>query len=175
MATGYSRRPTAATRCRDIDAVRRVLPALLLAACSAPSAHRFTDVATTRASPTGAFVAAEVWDEHGAGKPHATGLVVVARGGEPRDGVPVIVTSDDFHPIAFGWTGPAALTLRLPCGRWSNLANHAIVAGRTVTIAFTRPSGCYVGGDGTGALPASPVDRARAIDLGGGARLCARP
>jgi hypothetical protein len=153
---GRRRCPTVATRWRDIAAVRRVLPALLvllLAACSAAPAHRFTDVATARASPAGAFVAAEVWDEHGAGKPHATGLVVVARGAEPRDGVPVIVTSDDFHALEFGWTGPAALTLRLPCGRWSNLANHAIVAGRTVTIAFTRPSGCYVGGDGTGALP----------------------
>jgi len=133
--------------------VRLLLPVLVLAACSATPAHRFTDVATTRASPTGAFVAVEVWDEHGEKAPHATGLVVVARGAEPRDAAPVIVTSDDFHPIDFAWTGPAALTLRLPCGRWSNLANHTVITGQTVTIAVTPPRGCYVGPAGTGALP----------------------
>jgi len=45
------------------------------------------------------------------------------------------------------------VTLRLPCGRWSSLANHAIVAGRTITVAVTPPRGCYVARDGAGALP----------------------
>ncbi len=132
----------------------RLLPAvLLLAACTAQPAHRFTDVAESKPSPDGRAVAALVWDEHGPAKPHVTGLVVVAAGAEARDGEPVIVTSDDFHPIDFAWTGASALTLRLPCGRWSHLANHAIVAGNTVTIAFTAARGCYVGPAGTGALP----------------------
>ncbi len=131
-----------------------LLVALVLAGCgpTAP-AHRFTDVAETRASPDGRAVAALVWDEHGPKAPHVSALVVVPRGTDPRDGAPVILTSDDFHPIDFSWEGPAALTLRLPCGRWSNLANHAIVAGQTVTIAVTPARGCYVGPAGTGALP----------------------
>ena len=112
-----------------------------------------TDVAEIKPSPDRAAVAALVWDEHGPKAPHVTGLVIVAAGVEPRDGDPVIVTSDDFHPIDFAWTGPAALTLRLPCGRWSHLANHAVVGGRTVTIAISPPRGCYVGPAGTGALP----------------------
>ena len=131
----------------------RFLPAVLFLAACAPPAHRFTDVAETKASPDGRAVAALVWDEHGAGKPHVTGLVVVERGDDPRDGAPVILTSDDFLPIAFAWAGPAALTLRLPCGRWSNLANHAIVDRRTVTVAATPPSGCYVDSAGRRALP----------------------
>ncbi len=137
---------------------RQLVPVLLLAACSpAGPAHRFTDVAVTRPSPDGRVVAVEVWDEHGVGKPHASGLVVVARGDEPRDGAPVVVTSDDFHPLQFGWTGPAALTLRLPCGRWSNLANHAIVGGRTITIDATPARGCYVDAAGQRALPGPGV------------------
>ncbi len=132
--------------------VRAILLLLAVAACSAP-AHRFTDVAVSRASPDGRLVATEVWDEHGPGKPHATGLVVVARGAEPLDAVPVVLAQDDFHPLGFAWTGPAALTLRLPCGRWSNLANHVVVAGRTVTIVHLPARGCYVGPAGTGALP----------------------
>lgn len=132
----------------------RLLPiVLLLAACTAQPAHRFTDVAGTKRSPDGRAVAALVWDEHGPAKPHVTALVVVAAGAEPRDGDPVILTSDDFHPIDFAWVGPTALTLRLPCGRWSNLANHARVGGATVTIAVTPARGCYVGPAGTGALP----------------------
>lgn len=137
----------------------RLLPVLLALAACAPSgpAHRFTDVAETRAEPGGGAVAALVWDEHGAKAPHVSGLVVVARGSDPRDGVPVILTSDDFHPIEFGWTGPATLTLRLPCGRWSSLANHAMVGGRTIAVAFLPPRGCYVGSDGRGALPGPGV------------------
>lgn len=132
----------------------RLIPLLLaLAACSVQPVHRFTDVADTRASPDGRAVAALVWDEHGEKAPHVTAVVVVAPGAEPRDGEPVIQTSDDFHPINLAWTGPAALTLRLPCGRWSHLANHALVAGRTVTIVATPARGCYVGPAGTGALP----------------------
>ena len=133
----------------------RILPvALLLAAC-APTAppHRFTAVAETRVSPDRRAVAALVWDEHGMGKPHVSGVVVVAAGADARDGAPVILTSDDFHPVQFAWDGPAALTLRLPCGRWSSLANHAIVAGKTIAVAVTPPRGCYVARDGTGALP----------------------
>lgn len=126
---------------------------LSLAACAGPPAHRFTDVAAVQPSPDGRAVAALVWDEHGAARPHVSGIVVVAAGRDPRDGAAVLLTSDDFHPIAFAWTGPAALTLRLPCGRWSSLANHAVVAGRTVTITTTPPRGCYVGPAGTGALP----------------------
>ena len=129
------------------------LIATLLAACAVPPAHRFTDIVAIKASPDRRAVAALVWDEHGPARPHVSALVVVAAGAEPRDGEPVILTSDDFHPIEFGWTGPAALTLRLPCGRWSALANHAIVAGRTVTITPEPSRGCYVGRDGTGALP----------------------
>ncbi len=125
----------------------------VLAACSAGPAHRFTDVAATEPGPDGRLVAAEVWDEHGPGKPHATGLVVVAAGADPRDAAPVVLAQDDFHPLVFAWTGPTALTLRLPCGRWTELANHAVVAGRTVTIAHTPPARCYVGPSGTGALP----------------------
>lgn len=133
---------------------------LAIAACS-PPAHRFTSVVTVKPSPGGTAVAAEVWDERGAGKPHFSGVVVAARGADLRDAEPVLVARDDFHPIAFDWTGPAALTLRLPCGRWSSLANHAIVAGATVTIAVTPPRGCYVRHDGTGALPGdNPVDSA---------------
>ncbi len=132
----------------------RCLPALLLlAACTPAPSHRFTAVAVTTPSPDGRAVAALVWDEHGPGKPHISGVVVVARGADPRDGDPVIVTSDDFAPIAVAWDGAAALTLRLPCGRWSSLANHAIVAGQTITITATPPRGCYVGRDGRGALP----------------------
>jgi len=131
----------------------RLFPLLFLAACSTEPARRFTAVAATLPSPDARAVAALVWDEHGPKAPHVSGVVVVARGADPRDGVPVVLTSDDFVPIAFGWTGPASLTLRLPCGRWSHLANHAIVAGRTVTIAFTPSAGCYVGPAGTGALP----------------------
>ena len=131
----------------------------VIAACSAPSAHRFTDVAATKPSPDGRLVAAEVWDEHGPGKPHATGLVVVAAGTEARDAEPVVLAQDDFHPLAFAWTGPAALTLRLPCGRWSHLANHVVVGERTVTIAHTPAKRCYVGPAGTGALPGeNPAD-----------------
>ena len=133
----------------------RWLPlALTLAAC-APSAppHRVTAVAEKRVSPDRRAVAALVWDEHGMGKPHVSGVVIVAAGTDPRDGAPVILTSDDFHPIQFAWDGPAALTLRLPCGRWSSLANHAIVAGRTITVAVIPSRGCYVARDGTGALP----------------------
>lgn len=138
---------------------RLLLVTLLLAACSAPPGHRFTDVAEAKRSPDGRAVAALVWDEHGPAAPHVSGIVVVAAGAEPRDGMPVVLTSDDFLPIAFAWTGPAALTLRLPCGRWSNLANHAIVGGRTVTIAFTPARGCYVDSTGRGALPGeNPVD-----------------
>jgi hypothetical protein len=136
----------------------RLVPLLLalllaVAACSPSPVHRFTDVADARASPDGRAVAALVWDEHGPKAPHVSALVVVPRGTDPRDGAPVILTSDDFHPIDYAWAGPAALTLRLPCGRWSHLANHAIVAGRTVTIAHEPARGCYVGPAGTGALP----------------------
>nr|WP_295660679.1 hypothetical protein [Polymorphobacter sp.] len=136
-------------------AVRKWVPAiaLLLAACGGAAEHRFTDVVETKPSPDGKVVAASVWEERGPGKPHASAIVVVARGGDARDAAPVLLTSDDFHPIAYSWTGPAALTLRLPCGRWSNLANHAVVGGRTVTIASTPAQGCYVGPAGTGALP----------------------
>ena len=131
-----------------------ILSLALLAACApAGPAHRFTNVAATMPSPDGRAVAALVWDEHGVGKPHVSGVVVVARGADPRDGVPVILTSDDFVPIVVAWDGAAALTLRLPCGRWSSLANHAIVAGRTIAIVATPPRGCYVGRDGRGALP----------------------
>ena len=130
----------------------RLLPAVLLLAACTPPAHRFTDVADTKVSPDGRAVAALVWDEHGPGKPHVTGLVVVGRSDEPRDAAPVVLTSDDFLPIAFAWQGPAALTLRLPCGRWSSLANHAIVDGRTVTIAATPARGCYVDPAGRRAL-----------------------
>lgn len=128
-----------------------------VAACQSTPEHRFTNVVATRTSADGRLVAAMVWDEHGPARPHVSGVVVVAAGSDPRDAVPVLLTSDDFVPLVFDWTGPAALTLRLPCGRWSNLANHAIVAGRTVTIAFTRPLGCYVGPAGTGALPGPGV------------------
>jgi hypothetical protein len=132
----------------------RLLPVLLLlAACTPAPVHRFTDVAATMPSPDARAVAALVWDEHGQGKPHISGIVVVARGDDPRDGVPVILASDDFAPIAVAWDGVSALTLRLPCGRWSSLANHAIVGGRTIVVVATPPRGCYVGRDGRGALP----------------------
>lgn len=129
-----------------------VLAAAALAACS-PSPHRFTSVVTVVPSPGGALVAAEVWDERGEGRPHVSGIVVAARAAELRDAEPVLLARDDYHPIAFRWTGPAALTLRLPCGRWSSLANHAVVGGRTVTIALHPARGCYVDPAGTGALP----------------------
>ena len=145
---------------RRLHVARLLLCVFILTAC-APSgpAHRFTAVAETRASPDARAVAALVWDEHGPGAPHASGVVVVAAGSDPRDGSPVVLTSDDYHPLRFEWTGLAALTLQLPCGRWSSLANHAIVGGRTVTIATTPPRGCFVGPAGTGALPGgNPVD-----------------
>lgn len=125
----------------------------LLAGCAPAATHRFTDVAETKVSPDGRAVAALVWDEHGPAHPHISGIVVVAKGTEPRDGAPVVLARDDFVPLGFAWAGPAALTLRLPCGRWSALANYTVVAGRTISIALTRPSGCYVGPAGTGALP----------------------
>lgn len=130
-----------------------LLPLLAWVAGCAPPAHRFTSVVTATPNPGGSLIAAEVWDERGAGKPHFSGVVVAMRNRDARDAEPVLLARDDYLPIRFSWTGPAALTLRLPCGRWSSLANHAIVGGRTVTIAFTPPSGCYVGPAGTGALP----------------------
>ncbi len=136
----------------------RLLPVLLLlAACARSPEHRFTTVVTERPSPTGTIVAAEVWEEKGAGQPHFSAIVVARRGDDLRDAAPVLIARDDFVPLDFRWTSPAALTLRLPCGRWSSLANHAIVASRTVTIAFLAPHRCYVGPAGTGALPGPGV------------------
>ncbi len=131
----------------------RLLLVLVLVAACAPAGHRFTTVAATMPSADGRLVAAEVWDEHGPGRPHVSGIVVAAAGADPRDAEPVVVARDDFHPLAFAWTGPATLTLRLPCGRWSALANHAVIGGRTVMVAATPPRGCYIGPAGTGALP----------------------
>ncbi len=127
--------------------------ALLVAGCGGAPKHGFTDVVETKPSPDGALVAALVWEERGPAAPHLSGVVVVARGTDPRTGDAVILTGDDFHPIDFAWTGPAALTLRLPCGRWSHLANHAIAGARTVMVTATPARGCYVGPAGTGALP----------------------
>ena len=129
---------------------------LFLAGCGLTGEHhRFTDVVDTKANPGGGLVAALVWDEHGVGGPHTSGIVIVAKGSDPRDGDPVLLASEDFRPLAFRWTAADALEVRLPCGAWSSLTNRWQQPGtrRAVTVAFVPPSGCLAA-PGTTALPA---------------------
>ena len=129
---------------------------LFLAGCGLTGEHhRFTDVVDTKANPGGGLVAALVWDEHGVGGPHTSGIVIVAKDSDPRDGDPVLLASEDFRPLAFRWTAADALEVRLPCGAWSSLTNRWQQPGtrRAVTVAFVPPSGCLAA-PGTTALPA---------------------
>ena len=119
--------------------------ALALAGCGlGGDRHRFTDVVGTKASPDGALVAALVWEERGVGKPHFTGIVVGAKGTDPRDGDAVVLASEDYRAIDYRWTGADALEIGLPCGAWSSLANQWRLPGtaRIVAIDFLPPKGC---------------------------------
>ncbi|QYE35291.1 hypothetical protein KZX46_04670 [Polymorphobacter sp. PAMC 29334] len=128
---------------------------LLVAGCSGLlDKHGFTDVVETKPSPDGALVAALVWEERGMGKPHTSGIVVVAKGGDPLTGTAVLLQSEDFRNVEYRWTGANALEIRLPCGQWSSLANHWLQpeTKRVVEIDFLSPKGC-VAKPGTTALP----------------------
>jgi|GEM_PF-4315491 len=131
-----------------MTAVRRPLVlalTLVLAGCGlSGDRHRFTDVVGAKASPDDGVVAALVWEERGVGKPHVTGIVLGAKGTDPRDGDAVLLASEDYRAIDYHWTGPDALDLRLPCGGWSSLANQWRLPGtkRIVAIDFLPPKGC---------------------------------
>jgi hypothetical protein len=117
----------------------------VLAGCgSASGGHGFTDVVETKPSPDGAVVAASVWEERGEGKPHSSGIVVVAKGADPLASLPILLESEDFRNLAFRWTGANTLEVRLPCGAWSSLTNQWRQPGtkRVVEIGFTAPKGC---------------------------------
>ncbi|MGI4879605.1 MAG: hypothetical protein ACRYG4_19190 [Janthinobacterium lividum] len=119
--------------------------ALLVAGCGGLlDKHGFTDVVETKPSPDGSLVAALVWEERGLGKPHTSGIVVVARGGDPLTGTPVLLESEDYRTLEYRWTAANALEIRLPCGAWSSLANHWRQPGtkRVVEIDFLPPKGC---------------------------------
>ncbi len=122
-----------------------IVASLLLAGCGgAFERHGFTDVVATKSSPDGRLSAALVWEERGAGKPHTSGVVIVAKGADPLTGQAVLLQSEDFRAPEFRWTGPAALEVRLPCGAWSSLANRwqQPDAKRVVAIDFLPPKGC---------------------------------
>ena len=133
-----------------------VVVAAWLAACQREPQHRFTDVVDSKASPDGRIVAAQVWEDHGLGGPHNSGIVVVAKGTDPRDGEPVMLEGEDFRPLVYRWTGPDALEVRLPCGWWTHLANHWQLPRtmRVIDIAFAAPQGCIARTSRTSTLPA---------------------
>ncbi len=132
--------------------IRSVAALLVLASCKPDDPHGFTDVVATKPSPDGALVAAAVWEERGIGKAHTSGIVIVPNGSEPLGGRPVLLEGEDFRNIEFRWTGRNALEIRLPCGRWSSLANHwqDPASRQVVEIDFLPPKGCVAK---AGALP----------------------
>ena len=104
------------------------LTATLLAACAVPPAHRFTDVVAVKPEPRRPCRrGAGVGRARAGAAARLGGLVVVAAGADPRDGAPVILTSDDFHPIEFALDRPggadaapavrAVVEPRQPCDR----------------------------------------------------------